>query len=55
MTYEGKAYRAFSGEWAWVITEDNEELVRGAGYESEDEALQDMYDEMAQYRSRIEL
>lgn len=57
MTYEGKIYRAPSGQWAWLIIteEDDEELARGAGYESEDEALQDMYDELAQYRSRIEL
>jgi len=55
MTYEGKTYRAPSGQWSWVITEDDEELARGAGYESEDEALQAMYDELAQYRSRIEL
>lgn len=54
MTYEGKAYQARSGQWAWLITEDDEELARGAGYESENEALQDMYDELAQYRSRIE-
>lgn len=55
MTYEGKIYQTPSDQWSWVITKDGEELVRGAGYESEDEALQDMYDEMAQYRSRIEL
>lgn len=55
MTYEGKTYRALSGQWSWVIIEDGEELVRGGGYENEDEALQAMYDEMAQYRSRIEL
>ena len=55
MTYEGKAYKAPGGQWSWVITEDDEELVRGAGYENEDEALQAMYDELAQYRSRIEL
>lgn len=55
MTYEGKTYQARSGQWAWVVAQDDEELARGAGYESEDEALQDMYDELAQYRSRIEL
>lgn len=52
MTYEGKAYQAPSGQWSWVITEDDEELVRGAGYENEDEALQAMYDELANYTSR---
>lgn len=52
MTYEGKAYQAPSGQWAWVITEDDEELVRGAGYESETDALEAMYDQLAHYTSR---
>lgn len=47
--YEGKAYLASSGQWSWVITEDNEEVVRGAGYATEDEALQDMYAELGSY------
>jgi hypothetical protein len=50
MSYEGKAYLAPSGQWAWIITEDGEDLVRGAGYESEDEALQAMYDQLAAER-----
>lgn len=54
MTYEGKAYQVPSGQWSWAITEDGDDLVRGAGYENEDEALQAMCDELAQYRSRIE-
>jgi len=52
MNYEGKAYLAPSGQWAWAITEDGEEIVRGAGYESEDEALQAMYDQLAEYTQR---
>ena len=52
MTYEGKAYRAPSGQWSWVITEENEEIVRGAGYESEDEALQAMYDQLSSYTAQ---
>lgn len=49
MNYEGKAYQAPSGQWAWLITENGEELVRGAGYESEDDALSAMYDQLSDY------
>ena len=49
MSYEGKAYQAPSGQWSWLITEDGEDLVRGAGYEREDEALQAMYDQLSEY------
>lgn len=52
MNYEGKVYLAASGEWAWVITEDGEDLVRGAGYEGEAKALQAMYDQLAEYTTR---
>ena len=52
MSYEGKAYLAASGQWGWVITEDDEEIVRGAGYESEEEALEAMYDQLSEYTER---
>jgi len=52
MTYEGKVHLAPSGQWAWVITEDGEEIVRGVGYETEDEALQAMYDQFSSYTDR---
>lgn len=51
MIYEGNAYQAPSGQWSWVISGDGEDIVRGAGYETKDAALQDMYDEL---RSRSE-
>jgi hypothetical protein len=44
MGYEGKAYQAPSGQWSWVVQEDGEDVARGAGYESEDEALEAMYE-----------
>jgi len=44
MSYEGKAYQAPNGQWAWVVQEDGEDVARGAGYESEDEALEAMYE-----------
>lgn len=52
MDYESKTYQAPSGQWSWVITEDGEEVVRGAGYENEDEALQAMYNQLAEYTAR---
>ena len=52
MTYEGKAYLAPSGQWAWLITEDGDEVVRGAGYNNEDEALLAMHNQLAEYTSR---
>ncbi len=50
--YEGKAYLAPSGQWSWVITEDGEDLVRGAGYETEAEALEAMHDQLNEYTER---
>ena len=54
MTYEGKIYRAPSGQWSWVIIEDGEELVRGGGYETEEDALEGMENELVEFRSRVE-
>lgn len=42
MNGECRVYRAPSGQWSWVIFEDGEDVVRGAGYETEDEAFKDM-------------
>jgi hypothetical protein len=47
--FEGKAYLAPSGEWSWVIFEDGDDIARGAGYATEDEAIEDMESELAQY------
>lgn len=52
MTYEGRAFKAPSGQWSWAIAEDGVDIVGGAGYESEDEALEAMYDELAMYTDR---
>jgi len=52
MTYEGKAYQAPSGQWSWTISDDDGDVVSGAGYPTEAEALEAMYDELAHYTSR---
>jgi hypothetical protein len=54
MVYEGKAYQAPSGQWSWVITEDGLDIVSGAGYDDQDEALQAMYEELENYKGRTE-
>lgn len=54
MTCEGKIYQTPSDQWSWVITKDGEELVRGAGYENEEEALEAMENELVEFRSRVE-
>lgn len=40
--YEGRVFRAASGQWSWAIDDhtDGVEIVGGAGYESEDEAFE---------------
>ena len=37
-TYRGETYRAASGQWAWVIYQNDEDYCRGAGYPDEEEA-----------------
>ena len=49
MTYEGKAYKAPSGQWSWAIYENGINIVGGAGYQTEEEALEAMYNELAEY------
>lgn len=49
MTYEGKTYKALSGQWSWAITKDGLNIENGAGYETEDDALEDMTNELAIY------
>ena len=39
-TYRGETYRAASGQWAWVIYQNDEDYCRGAGYPDEEEAEQ---------------
>ena len=39
-TYRGEPYRAASGQWAWVIYQNDEDYCRGAGYPDEEEAEQ---------------
>ena len=53
MNYEGKTHQAPSGQWTWVISDEEGELMRGAGYESEEDAIQDMYNELEEQRSRL--
>jgi hypothetical protein len=52
MTYEGRAYKAPSEQWSWAIAEDGVDIIGGAGYDSEDDALEAMYNELAQYDSQ---
>jgi uncharacterized protein YegP (UPF0339 family) len=44
--YEGVTYKAPSGQWSWKIRHQNIEVAGGAGYESEDEAIDAMDDEL---------
>lgn len=46
-TYEGEAYRAPSGSWSWRIREHGTEIAGGAGYASELDAWQAMFDELS--------
>lgn len=50
--YTGKVHRAPSGQWAWIIFDGAEEVVRGNGYESEGEALEAMHNELSSYTAR---
>lgn len=50
--YTGQVYKAPSGQWAWIIREGDEDVVRGAGYDSEDDAQEDMEAELAEYQAR---
>ena len=43
---EGTVYQAAPGRWSWVVREKGQDVARGAGYDSEDEALEDMEEEM---------
>lgn len=52
MIYQGRAYKAPNGQWSWAIAQDGTDIVNGAGYESEADALEDMYNELAVYTDR---
>jgi len=45
--YEGEAYLAPSGQWVWKICEDGHDYMHGAGFESEDAAWQEMFEELS--------
>lgn len=47
--YQGRAYKALSGQWAWAIAADGVDVVHGAGYENEADALKEMHSELARY------
>jgi hypothetical protein len=51
-SYEGRAYKAPSGQWSWAIADNGVDIVGGAGYADEGEALEAMYDELAMYTDR---
>lgn len=48
--YVGRFYLAPSGQWSWVIEQDGEDVVRGAGYATEAEAKAAMEDELLMLR-----
>jgi hypothetical protein len=48
--YEGEAFRASTGQWAWRVKQDGVEIVGGGGYPSEEEAIEAMRDELEQRR-----
>lgn len=50
MSYQGRAYQAPSGQWSWAISQDNVDIQGGAGYNSEDDALIAMEDELASHQ-----
>ncbi len=52
MTYEGKVYQAPSGQWSWTISDDDGDVVSGAGYPTKAEALEAMNDHLVHYNSR---
>ncbi|MDM5182059.1 hypothetical protein PO883_33335 [Massilia sp. DJPM01] len=47
--YQGRVYKASSGQWSWAIAADGVDVVNGAGYESEADALDGMQSELAVY------
>jgi len=52
MNYEGKSTQGPTGQWSWTIKENGIEIVGGAGYETRDDAEQDMLAELAEYEDR---
>ena len=48
--YKGEVYQAESGEWAWVIFENDDDIARGAGYEDLSEAEADMQSELDSFK-----
>jgi len=47
--YQGRAYKALSGQWSWAIAADGVDVANGVGYQSEEDALQGMNSELAGY------
>jgi len=52
MNYEGKTYKAPTGYWSWTITEDGLNIVGGTGYNTPEEAEEDMHAELSEYQNR---
>ena len=47
---KGETYQAEGGHWSWVIYDSGGiDVARGAGYESEESAHEDMMNELATY------
>lgn len=40
--YAGRVYKAPSGQWSWAVSLDGVDIAGGAGYESEDEAQEEL-------------
>jgi uncharacterized protein YegP (UPF0339 family) len=46
-----KVYKSESGQWAFIILDESGvDIVRGAGYETQEEAKQAADDQLANYR-----
>ena len=52
--HESKVYQAPSGQWAWRIYCDNEEICAGAGYSSSEEAHDDCQEHLQNFDIEIE-
>ena len=52
MNYEATSTQGPTGQWSWTIKEDGTEIAGGAGYDTKDDAEEDMLTELAEYKNR---
>lgn len=51
-SYEGRTYKAPSGQWSWAIAQDGVDIQAGGGYASEDDAREALEEGVAIYEER---